>query len=238
MDGSEIEMQNSLGFIENVNFITPIRYGQRFEIEKQIDCCLDENILDSSSTSKLPVLMYIMDVYFRKRIEALKLGKQGIESAECCSMILKLLDIKTFELQKSELKKMLSKPRTLKKRNIEHFNLSNIWKKNNEGKAIEYYKVIKILLDTRINKDSHLVTKINDQLIWNKIVGWNLYMAGFIQICIKKNWIKDIYTSSELAKIMGNTFLNKPNVKEFKGLSKNVLDEKYTKPFSIIPENM
>lgn len=238
MDRSEIEMQDSLGFIENVNFISPVRYGQRLEIEEQIELCLNENLLGDSGSSKLSVLIYIMDVYFRYRIDALKLGTKGIESAECCSIILKVLDIKIFELQKEELKKMLTKPNLSRKRNIDHFRLSNIWEKNSEGNVKEYHQAIKILLDTRINKDSLLVTKINDQLVWNKITGWNLYMAGFIQVCMKKKWIKISYSSTELAKIMGNTFFYRPDVKEFKGLHKNVLDEKYTKPFSKIPENM
>lgn len=238
LDTSDFEIQNSLGYIKNINFISPSRYGQRFEIEEQIELCLNENLLGDPDSSKLPVLIYIMDVYFRYRIDALKLGAKGIESAECCSIILKILDIKVFELQKEELKKMLTKPNLSRKRNIDHFRLSNIWEKNSEGSTKEYHQAIKILLDTRIYKDSLLVTKINGQLVWNKITGWTLYMAGFIQVCMKKKWIKSSYSSTELSKIMGNTFFNKPNAKEFKGLANSLLDEKYTKPFSIIPENM
>lgn len=237
LDTSDFEIQNSLGFIKNINFISPSRYGQRFEIEEQIELCLNENLLGDQGSRKLSVLIYIMDVYFRYRIDALKLGTKGIESAECCSIVLKFLDIKIYELQKMELKEMFAKPSLSRKRDIGHFELMNIWEKNSEGNIKEYHQAIKILLDTRINKESLLVTKINDQLVWNKIIGWNLYMAGFIQVCMKKKWIKISYSSTELVKIMANTFFNKPNAKEFKGLAKSLLDEKYTKPFSFIPEN-
>lgn len=237
MDKSEIELQNSLGFVKNIEFITPKFYNQRMDIEAQINFCINDNLVENSISVKLPVLMYIMDVYFRKRISALKLGIKEIESSECCSIVLRFLDNKIYELQKNELQNIVKTQKSIKRNKINNLKLIDIWEPNSMNTKSEYFDVIKILMKDNSDINRPFVTKFKGKLIWGKMPGRNNYIAGFIQLCMKRGWILDKYSANQFCQIINSTF----NVKVDSGLFKSVFikefKDKYINPFEFITKN-
>ena len=119
--------------------------------------------------------------------------------------------------------------------------LIDVWLPDNSGnKEQPYKKYIEYLKQEYKETASPFVTETSGQLYWNKMPqrGWQQYLAGFIYICIKNEWIANQYSAPNFIKILNNTFKVEPDVKWFKSIATTPPKEKYLSPFQHLPANI
>ncbi len=114
--------------------------------------------------------------------------------------------------------------------------LADIWK----GDLTFYHTYIDYLKKPCPQIESPFIDEYNGQLTWIKKPqrGYVQYLAAFIYTCIHKNWIQDLYSSTEYQNILANTFNIDFNPKPFKSLISLPPKDEYLKPFKSLPANI
>lgn len=140
------------------------------------------------------------------------------------------LDTKTVEKPAK-----ISKPALYKLKTI-----LDIWRPDNTKSMNEYHRQLEYLKMENPTIEGAFLILENGAWKWNgKLYGSIQYLAGWLHICIKRNWIPKGLSASIYASILKNTFHIKMSSTSFKGIDERPpYNEKYCAPFKNIPQNL
>lgn len=115
-----------------------------------------------------------------------------------------------------------------------------IWKPDNTGSKKEYDRMIEKLKMNNLKIDDAFISEENGKLYWNrKIYGSVNYLAAWLHLCIKRNWVDDTLSAPQYKKILNNTFnAGIGSTTPFKRIDIKPPNDEYCAPFNNIPNNI
>lgn len=116
----------------------------------------------------------------------------------------------------------------------------DIWKPDNTGSKKEYDRILEKLKIENPKIGCAFITEDAGQLYWNRNIHGSIqYLAAWLYVCIKQNWIDNTLTAPQYMRILNHTFnAHIGSSTPFKSINVTPPNDKHYAFFKNIPKNL